>query len=367
MHHKHIPHAPAIAMLAFCALISASARAETAAQVGSYQLYGTLDTGITHTRLATATAGKTRQTELHSSGHADTLWGLRGRENLHGGSHVQFTLEAGFDSDTGAGSDFTLQSWLGIGHESLGELRLGRQASSGQDFIADLAIGNWKDFGIDALLRASDNMRTAPRIRWQSPAWQGWQAGISYNPTSTADHPRTRSAALRHESDAWLLAASVEQGARLPDSRLCPAAWHIGARHEGESIHVAAAWAQMRNGFVSRNGGGVASHAALEGLGPPEFIQGGRLRALYAAIVIPAGRGEWQLQAAWARPRWQWQESGAAAQNIRVLSFGYLYSLSARTTLYTFAAAGWRYDMDSVARFDNPRSRRLAFGMVHHF
>jgi len=374
MHNRHILRAPAIAMLAFCALTSESACAETTAHADRYQLYGTLDSGIFHTRSTTAASGKTRHTELQGSGHADTLWGLRGRETLHSGRHVQFTLEAGFDSDSGAGSGFTLQSWLGIGDSALGELRLGKQASAGQDFMADLAIGNWKDFGIDALLRASDNMSTATHIRWQSPAWQGWQTAISYRPDNNTAQAawRTRSAAVRHENNAWLLAASVEQGARLagqalPGPRLRPGAWHIGARHEGESIRVAAAWAQMRNGFVSRNGGGVQGHAALEGLGPPEFIQGGRLRALYGAIAIPAGRGEWQWQAAWARPRWRWQESGAAAQSIRILSFGYLYSLSARTTLYAFAAAGSRYDMHSVARFDNPRSRRVAFGMGHHF
>jgi len=197
MYYNHIPHAPAIAILAFCAFVPESLHAETREPGHSYQLYGTLDTGMAHTRLSSATAGKTRQTEMHTSGHDDTRWGLRGRENLPGDSHIAFTLEAGFDSDTGAGSGFSLQSWLGIGHAHWGELRLGRQASSGQDFIADLAIGNWKDFGIDALLRASDNMRTAPRIRWQSSAWQGWQASISYSPDNHATQAawRTRSAA----------------------------------------------------------------------------------------------------------------------------------------------------------------------------
>jgi len=375
MYNKHTPHTPTFALCLLCALAPINLHAKSNGAGQSYQLYGTLDSGISHTRISSATQGTSRHTELHTSGHDDTLWGLRGREAFQGGAHIQFTLEAGFDSDTGAGSGFTLQSWLGIGHDRLGALRLGRQASSGQDFCADLAIGNWLDFGIDALLRASDNMSTATHIRWQSPDWQGWQAGISYSPKSSAegDSARTRSAAVRYENNAWLLAATVEQGlhragnAPPEHSRLRPTAWHIGARHEGESMHVAATWGEMKNGFVSRNGGGMEGDAALAGLGPLEFIQGGRLRALYGAIALPAGQGEWQVQGAWARPRWQWQDSGTAAQRIRVLSLGYLYHLSKRTRLYTFAATGSRYDMDNVASPDNPRSRRVALGLVHHF
>jgi len=354
------------ALLVLCALPSAEGlRAETLASGTTYQLYGTLDSGIFYTRTSTSIEGKSRNTELQTSGQDDTRWGLRGRETLDGGHFVQLTLEAGFDSDTGAGGEgFNLQSWLGIGHENWGEWRLGRQATVGQEFVADLAIGNWKDFGMDALLRAADSMTTATHIRWHSPTWQGWQVGMNYQPERQQEG---YGAALRYEYESWQLAVSIERGARVASlDGVRPQAWQLGLRHEGDSIHVAIAWSQTRNGFVARNGGG-AKEGALADLGPLELVQGGRLQALYAAAGLPVGRGEWQVQWALARPRWQWQETGAAARNIQILSAGYLYTLSARTSMYAFAAAGRNYDFDSVANAHNPRSARLGLGLVHHF
>jgi len=348
------------ALWLLCGLIAEGARAETAAAGSLYQLYGTMDTGIFHTRISTPMHSSIRHTELQTSGHEDTRWGLHGRETVGGGHFVQFILEAGFDSDTGMGGEgFHLQSWLGMGHDAWGEWRLGRQASAGQDFVAELAIGNWKDFGMDALLRAADNMTTATHIRWNSPTWQGWQVGMNHQP----EH-KGYGAALRYEYEGWQLAASIDKGARVTATDLRPEAWQVGLRHEGESVHIAAAWSTMKNGFVARNGGGEEEN---EGWGPLEFIQGGRLQALYAAVALPVGRGEWQVQWSHARPRWQWQTSGMAARNIQILSAGYVYTLSARTRLYAFAAGGRGYDFANVASSDHPRSRRVGLGLVHHF
>lgn len=54
-------------------------------------------------------------------------WGLRGTEDLGGGLAAFFQLEAGFDSDTGAGSGgFTRDAYVGLKSNSLGQVKFGR-------------------------------------------------------------------------------------------------------------------------------------------------------------------------------------------------------------------------------------------------
>lgn len=93
-----------------------------------------------------------------SGGQTDSLWGLRGREPLGGGSYTLFALEGGVDMTSGSADDldrlFNYQSWLGLGNAVLGELRLGRQHTVGQAFVSEIEVGSWKDFGMGALMPA---------------------------------------------------------------------------------------------------------------------------------------------------------------------------------------------------------------------
>ncbi|WP_460546743.1 porin [Comamonas piscis] len=350
----------------------------------SVRLYGTVDTAMGWTRVS----GAPTQKGLLSGGQSDSLWGLQGRETLGGGSYAAFALEGGIDTAHGAPDDparpFNYQSWVGLGHPTWGELRLGRQYTVGQAFVSAIEVGSWKDFGLGALLRASDNYQVSRQISWRSPQWAGVQLGASYSfDTADAaagdtaavggtDH-KLYSLALRYEDGPWLLAVSWEQASAVSPvggGGRHPSAAQLGASYNFGVARLAAGWSRQRNGFVGRNGGDGPDDlqaAGLQGLGPIEFIDGGRLDALYLGASIPVGHGELQLQWSQARPNWDWQDSGARAQTSQVLSLGYLHPLSLRTSLYAFVAHGRAYALDTALDASQPKVSRVAFGLNTRF
>ncbi|MGO3743234.1 porin [Kerstersia sp.] len=352
--------------------------APRALEAAELSLYGTLDVGVA----ATHVKGEGTTTGLLSGGQTDSLWGMRGRDDLDSGAYVSFTLEGGLDAATGSAEEpgrlFNYQSWLGLGHASLGELRLGRQYTAGQAFVSGIEIAGWKDFGMGALMRASDNYQVSNLLAWVSPEWQGLQAGLSYSPdVGERGFEKGRahlfSSALRYALNNWEWVASYETLGRIEaggDKARRPAALQLGVSADFDLLRVAAGWSRQRNGFVGRNGGdGPAELDAmgLQGMGPMEFLNGGRLDAVYAGVAVPFGDDELQWQWSQARPSWYWQESGERAATVRVMSLGYVHALSPRTSLYGFVAMSQRYSMDEVIGADAPRTQRAAIGMTHHF
>ncbi|MCH4270733.1 porin [Kerstersia gyiorum] len=348
------------------------------AQAAEVSLYGTLDVGIVSTHVR----GEGTGSGLISGGQTDSLWGASGRETLAGDAFVSFTLEGGLDAATGHAEDpdrlFNYQSWLGVGSAAWGELRLGRQNTAGQAFVSGIEVAGWKDFGMGALMRAADNYQVSNMLSWTSPLWQGLQAGLSYSPdVGERGFEKGRahlfSSALQYAIEDWVLVASYETMGRVElgnDRARRPAALQLGLSADFEAARLAAGWSRQRNGFVGRNGGeGPAGlePRGLQGMGPMEFMDGGRLDAVYAGVAVPFGNDELQLQWSQGRPSWHWRDSSERAGMVRVMSLGYVHSLSPRTTLYGFAALGQRYDLDDVVGADAPRTRRVAMGLTHHF
>lgn len=92
-------------------------------------VYGLIDMGINH---IDDVKGQSL-TELRSGNMMASRFGIRGHEDLGGGTKIAFNLEAGMNSDVGsvgaADSFWSRQSWLGISQQGIGELRMGRQLS----------------------------------------------------------------------------------------------------------------------------------------------------------------------------------------------------------------------------------------------
>lgn len=358
-------------------LVAIPAQAQT-----SVRLYGTVDAAISSARVSGGPSVK----GLLSGGQSDSLWGLQGREALGGDSYAAFALEGGLDAAHGAPDDparpFNYQSWVGLGNASLGELRLGRQYTVGQAFVSAIEVGAWRDFGVGALLRASDNYQVSKQISWRSPQWSGVQLGASYS-LDAGDAPaadasgghsyKLYSLALSYAQGPWLLAASWEQASSLHLDALGgrrPSAAQLGASYNFGVARLAAGWSRQRNGFVGRNGGDgpvQLQAAGLKGLGPAEFIDGGRSDAVYLAASIPLGRGELQMQWSQARPHWDWQDSGARATTSQVMSLGYIHPLSLSTSLYAFFAHGRAYALEAAVGSMEPTVRRLAWGVNTRF
>lgn len=85
----------AVAVAAVLCMSSGMASAQS-----SVQVFGIIDAGIL-TQNKTSAAGK-NLTRLETSGLRQSVWGLKGTEDLGGGLKAFFNLESHFDTDTGA-------------------------------------------------------------------------------------------------------------------------------------------------------------------------------------------------------------------------------------------------------------------------
>ena len=101
----------------------------------SVTLYGLIDESV---RYQTSAAGHT--IGLNEGAINGTRWGLKGVEDLGGGTRAIFQVESGFNVGTGAsdqqGQLFGRFAWVGLQNDKFGSLKLGRQYGGIYNFYA---------------------------------------------------------------------------------------------------------------------------------------------------------------------------------------------------------------------------------------
>ncbi|AEG72212.1 porin [Ralstonia solanacearum] len=160
--------------LAVLALASGAAGAQ------SVTLYGLVDTGIEYVSHANSSGnGLVRIPSV--TGTLPSRWGLRGAEDLGGGVKAVFTLESGFNTDTGTagqgGRLFGRQAWVGLAG-SYGTLTLGRQYSMSFLSLGDADLLGPSQYAIGSLDTYIPNARTDNTV-----AYKGTVGGLTVGAT----------------------------------------------------------------------------------------------------------------------------------------------------------------------------------------
>jgi predicted porin len=104
----------------------------------SVTLYGVADAYVASKKVNKVTTNGSalvlsnqRQALVETAGLSGSRWGMKGSEDLGGGLNAVFTLEAGYNIDTGAAADsastFNRQAFVGLSSNSFGTVALGRQ------------------------------------------------------------------------------------------------------------------------------------------------------------------------------------------------------------------------------------------------
>jgi general bacterial porin, GBP family len=118
---------------ALCGAVTMSAHAQS-----SVTLYGLIDAGFVYTNNQQGHANY----QLGSSSTQNTVFGLKGSEDLGAGLHAIFKLEQGFVLNNGAqafgGSAFGSQAWVGLQSDQYGTVTLGRQFDVMNDLVGPL-------------------------------------------------------------------------------------------------------------------------------------------------------------------------------------------------------------------------------------
>lgn len=285
-------------------------------------------------------------------------------------AHAAFAFDAANGTRNDDARLFDYGTWVGLGHAGVGELSLGRQQSIGLQYGGQLEIASWRDMGMGALFKASDNYRVNNLVNYLSPEFSGWQWGVGYafdvesGDTGRFDRSPAFSTGLKYE-DGPLLAAFTWDKLNLHDTSATggrsPQALQAGFTYDFEALKMALAWSRQRNGFVGLNGGGQI------GLGPEPFAHGGAINAWLLGLEVPVhGNGAWLVQGSMARPDWHWA-NGQQASKAYVVTLGYRQDLSARTSLYAYGGYMKGYDPEDPFASDVGRATRFGVGMTQRF
>ncbi|MGU7778716.1 porin [Burkholderia sp. PU8-34] len=172
----------------FVATASLCLCASAAYAQSSVTLYGVIDEGImfnSNVASAALPAGG-RKVYLDSlNGLYGSRWGMRGVEDLGGGTRAVFALESGINLNSGAlaqgGLEFGRQAYVGLSNDRYGTLTMGRQYDSVVNYAQAVTIQGYLGSEVfqhpGDLDNTANSLRTNNAIRYASPSFNGLTFG----------------------------------------------------------------------------------------------------------------------------------------------------------------------------------------------
>ncbi|TAL94349.1 MAG: porin [Paraburkholderia sp.] len=190
----------------------------------SVTLYGVIDEGFNYTN----NVGGKHDYELQSGYAQGSRWGLKGAEDIGGGTKVIFQLENGFNLNNGrlgqGGLLFGRQAYVGVSNATFGTVTLGRQYDSVVDYLAQTtANGNWAGYLFSHPFdndNTDNSFRVNNTVKYASPDFAGLQFGGTYSFSNSTGFANNRQFSL---------------GAQYANGGLLVAAAYLNADNPGQS------------------------------------------------------------------------------------------------------------------------------------
>ncbi|WP_186201171.1 porin [Burkholderia gladioli] len=350
-------------IIAACVLGGACAAAQAQSSV---TLYGIVDNGIAWQNSAASlgsTAGGHSLVKMTSGVWAGSRFGLKGSEDLGGGTKAIFTLEAGVNSANGtsqfSGGMFTRQSWVGLANKRFGTLTAGRQYTAYYTILSPWSPTTWLTgfFGahpgdIDSL----DNIyRANNSLVYQSPTLGGFSFGASYafgGVPGSVDAGSTWSAGLQYSNGPFGIGAAFQ---RVNNSTPGGGAW--GASSTTSNGGAQTAVSAINNGYQS-----AQAQQRFAATGGYRFSDAWDVSASYSNVQYIPGTGSsfrntatfntagavlhyhpaasWDFAGGYSYTRATLSNGISHAAQYQQFTLSQYYSLSKRTGLY--AVESWQ-------------------------
>lgn len=216
-----------------CALmISAGAYAQS-----SVTLYGRIDTGIEYMNGA-PTGGSSRVTtgsgsrfRVEGGDWGTSLWGLKGVEDIGGGTKIVFHLEGSFNAVNGDGPGdgglFNRWATIGASNDRYGTLLLGKELfiSNGVWDFDPFVQSNWSSA---SLVRGRNWNHSSNNISYQSPNFHGFDVygeyalsnSTNWNGNGTTTQGRSDGIQLTYSSSLFQLRGIYDEWRDAANGRL---------------------------------------------------------------------------------------------------------------------------------------------------
>src|ERR1700731_2992255 len=152
----------------------------------SVHLYGVLDTGLVYSN----NQGGHSNWQESSAETENTVYGLKGSEDLVAGLHAKFKLENGLNLNKGTayntGDAFGEQAYVGLQSDRYGTVTLGRQFDSVNDYLGPISAagsgygGNLSAHPFNNDNLAADSMSLNNAVKYTSVSYAGFTFGGAY-------------------------------------------------------------------------------------------------------------------------------------------------------------------------------------------
>ncbi|CAD6555962.1 porin [Paraburkholderia metrosideri] len=226
----------------------------------SVTLYGVVDTGIGYQSSSAAlgsNAGGRSQIKMVQGVWAGNRFGLKGSEDLGGGTKAIFQLEEGYNSTNGAennaGLMFSRQAYVGVTNSTYGTLTAGRQYTPYYTLLSPYSPTTWLTGAYGAHPGDIDSMDTIYRqnnsLVYTSPNIHGLTVSGSYalgGVPGSFSAGQTWSAAAQYIAGPFGIAAGIQ---RVDNSTPGGGAW--GANSTMISGTSQAGVSAINNGFLT--------------------------------------------------------------------------------------------------------------------
>ncbi|WP_206955374.1 porin [Trinickia acidisoli] len=325
---------------------AASAQAQS-----SVTLYGVIDNGIEFQN-----AGNGSVVRAISGGLFASRYGFKGSEDIGGGLHVNFQLEEGFSSQTGAvskaGEAFSRQAWVGLSG-GFGEVRIGLQNTPQYIFMNP----ELDPMAVMTLASPMNNfnsltIRENNAISYFTPTYYGLKAefmvAMRDSTTTPSNGFQFYNGALRYENGPFRAAAGYEQAANATGSSI------LKVFNAGASVRAGAATFFLAYHTEHQTDNSI-KRDVYEASADYLFAPADQVALMYGYARDRTGNGN----------------------NAQQLGLAYEHYLSKRTTLY--AAAGFIQNRNQAAFTLNGTAyagiqgapgadaRGVTLGIVHKF
>ncbi len=331
--------------LAALATLSGAALAQS-----SVTIYGRLDASVGANKAGAPSTARS-VSQLESGLLTTSRLGFRGTEDLGGGMSAIFQLEGALNVDNGTANGFRFDRVSIVGLQAgFGTVKLGRHDTSFDD-IRDITVSSalWdsefsptkiayaNSVGGVAVGHATDySSRADNQIRYESPNFGGFTAGVSYGLDEQAAPIKRDVTAFNLRYRAGGLDAGL--GYQEQDNEV--------AASKREYTTLAAAY--NFGAFRVSGGYNMAEQGAIESDG---FVIGANMPM-----------GPWDFSVAYAYNKSE--NAGVDSAKSKGLSLGATYSMSKRTRLYAAYLTG---DAENGAGTEIAERRLYAVGVRHDF
>jgi len=372
--------------------------AGAASAQSSVTLYGLIDGGLRYNKVSIDNGSGASNFGLAYGQQSGNRFGLRGVEDIGGGSRVTFQLENGFEFGNGTlqqgGRIFGRQAWIGVENNSWGYVRIGRQTNFATEYVGIPVDPFGTGFGqlnMGAAFGVANTDRISNAIKYQTPNMSGFQAGVGYSFATgntgvytaaagggastgsaynfaTQNNMRQLTLGAKYANGPIYVAASYDKiyAQESKGQNASISSWNIAGTYDFKVVKLAAGYGQTRDGAVLGQGTGVTGAGNFNNIGAGNgeviFAPAVGTNSYIVGATVPVNPVS-RVLLSWTMltPNTNMKDA-YNAQNQTAYNIAYTYDFTKRTNMY--ALFGY---MTNVGTVDTVKSTLVGLGLRHQF